>query len=161
DLQVAELEHAVAPLDHGDLGAEGGEHRRVLDADHAGPDHDHRLRDAVEVDDPVRVDDRLVVEVDALRPGRTGAGGDDDLLGGDDLVPPAGLVLERDRVRVGEPGRTVQQPDPVAGQLAADDVHLPADDVLRAGGEIGDRDVLFEAVTLPVHFPLVETGQVE
>src|SRR5699024_780131 len=101
------------------------------------------LRDTVEVDDPVRVDDRLVVEVDAVRPGRAGPGGDDDLFRGDDLVPAGGLVLEGDRVRVGEPGRALQEPHPVAGQLAADDVDLAADDVLRPGGEIGDRDVLF------------------
>src|SRR5689334_16807386 len=115
----------------------------------------------VEVDDPVRVDDRLLVEVDALRAGRASAGRDDDLLGGDDLVPAARLVLEGDRVRVGEPGRALQQPDPVAGQLAADDVDLPADDVLGAGGQVGDRDVLFQPVTLPVHLPLVEAGQVQ
>ena len=41
DLGIAEVQHRVALLDDGDLGAKGGEHRRVLDADHAGADHHH------------------------------------------------------------------------------------------------------------------------
>ncbi len=45
DLGVAEVQHRVALLDHGDLGAERGEHRRVLDADDAGADHHHRRRE--------------------------------------------------------------------------------------------------------------------
>ena len=36
----------VPLLDDGDLGAQRGEHRRVLDADDAGADDDHRRRDA-------------------------------------------------------------------------------------------------------------------
>ena len=41
DLGITEIQHGVAFFDDGHLGAEGGEHRRVLDADHAGADHHH------------------------------------------------------------------------------------------------------------------------
>ena len=40
------LSIAVALVDDGDLRADGGEHRGVLDADHAGADDDHRVRHA-------------------------------------------------------------------------------------------------------------------
>ena len=58
DLGVAEVEQAVSPLDHGDPRAQGGEHRGVLDPDHAGADDDERARNPVEVQDPVRVEYR-------------------------------------------------------------------------------------------------------
>ena len=136
DLEVAELEHPVAPLDHGHLGAERGEHRRVLDADDAGPDDDHRARDPLEVDDPVGVDDAPLVEVDGA--GRAG------------FVPVAITIFsavtcrslarpatdDRDRVRVDEAAGPVQQLDVVAGELAADDLDLAADHVLGAGSEV-------------------------
>ena len=71
----------VALFDDGDLGAEGGEHRRVLDADHPGADDDHRRRDELQVEDPVGVQHPLFVELDAGRTRRCRAGGDDDVLG--------------------------------------------------------------------------------
>ena len=39
DLAIEELERPLAALDQRHLNADGGEHRRVLDADHAGADH--------------------------------------------------------------------------------------------------------------------------
>ena len=39
DLTIEEVERPVPALDQGDGHAEGGEDRRVLDADHAGPHH--------------------------------------------------------------------------------------------------------------------------
>ena len=63
-LDVTELEHPVALLHDGDLGAEGREHGRVLDPDHAGAGDHHRARDRVQVDDPVGVDDGALVELD-------------------------------------------------------------------------------------------------
>ena len=65
DLGVAEVQHRVALLDDGDLGAQRGEHRRVLDADHAGADDHHRRRDRLQVEDPVGVEHPLFVELDA------------------------------------------------------------------------------------------------
>ena len=47
------------------VGAEAGEHRRELDADGAGADHDQALRDLLELQDVVRGEDRLAVRGDA------------------------------------------------------------------------------------------------
>ena len=44
DFGVTEVQHRVALFHHRYLGAKRGEDRGVLDADHAGPDHDHRRR---------------------------------------------------------------------------------------------------------------------
>ena len=41
DLGITEVKHGVALFDDGHLGAQRGEHRRVLDADHTGADHHH------------------------------------------------------------------------------------------------------------------------
>ena len=49
DLEVAELQHPLALLDDRYLRAEGGEHRGVLDPDHAGPGDDHRARYPLQV----------------------------------------------------------------------------------------------------------------
>ena len=107
DLHVAELEHPLALLDHGDLGAEGGEHGRVLDADHAGAGHHHRARDRLQVNDPVGVDDGALVELDTGRAGRPGAGGDDDLVRGGP-ADPAVAAVHFHRVRVDEAARSGQ-----------------------------------------------------
>ena len=58
DLGVDELERPVAPVDDRDLDAERGEHRRVLDADHAGADDGERARKPLEAADLVARDDR-------------------------------------------------------------------------------------------------------
>ena len=55
-LGVAEVEHVVALLHDGHLGAQRGEHRGVLDADHTGADDDHRGRQRLEIEDPVGVE---------------------------------------------------------------------------------------------------------
>ena len=68
DLAVEERQHAVALVDDGHLGAERAEHRRVLDADHAGADDGHRARHALlELEQAVGVDHRAVVELDRGR----------------------------------------------------------------------------------------------
>ena len=54
-----------------------------------------------------------------------------------------------DRVRVDEPAGAGEHRDPVAGQLVADDVDLPADHVLGAGGQVGDGDLVLDPVALP------------
>ena len=76
---IAEVQHRVALFHDGDLGAQGGEHRGVLDADHARADHHHRRREGLQVQDAVGVEHPLLVELDARRACRLGAGGDDDV----------------------------------------------------------------------------------
>ena len=83
DLLVAEAEHRRPGLHHGDLGAERGEHRRVLDADDPGADHHHRRRHLAHPEDLIGVDDRLAVEFDGRWPGRFGADPDDELVAAD------------------------------------------------------------------------------
>ena len=95
DLGVAEVQHVLPLLDDGDLGAQRGEHRRVLDADDAGADHHHRRRDRLEVEDAVGVQHPLLVELDAPGAGRLGAGGDHDVLAADRGALAAGADLRR------------------------------------------------------------------
>ena len=78
-----------------------------------------------------------------------------------DLAAAAGAVGDLDVGRAGEARRPGQDGHPVAGELAAHDVVLPADDVMRAGGQVADRDLVLDPVALPVHLALVEPGQVE
>ena len=123
--------------------------------------HDHhRPRHPLQVDDPVGIHDGALVELDAAGPGGPGAGGDHDLVGGGP-ADPAVAVVDLHRVRVDEMPGAGEHRDPVAGQLAADHVDLPADDVLGAGGQVGDGDLVLDPVALPVHLPLVQAGQVQ
>ena len=87
---------AGALLDHGDLGAERGEHRGVLDADHAGADDDHRRRDAARRS-RISSESTIVLPSKSTLAGRAGvrAGGDDDLLGGRRCAVVAGVVDAR------------------------------------------------------------------
>ena len=90
DLGVAERQQLAPRVDDRDLGADGGEHRRVLDADHAGADDDERLRDLLEVEDAVGVEDRLLVELDGRRPHGAAARRDHDGAGVDHLPAAVG-----------------------------------------------------------------------
>src|SRR5208337_3829080 len=117
-LDVTELEHPVALLYHGDLGAEGGEHGRVLDPDHAGARDHHRARDLLQVDDPVGVDDGALVELDAGRPGGPGTGGYHDLVRAGP-ADPALAAVDLHGVGVEEAAGARHGRDPVTGELAA------------------------------------------
>jgi hypothetical protein len=149
-----------SPLDHGDLGAEGGEHRGVLDADDPRADDDHRRRQVLHAEDLVAVHNGQPVELHAGRAGRPGADGDHHLLRGD---LPFGALLggHHDGVRVVEPAGADQHVHVVAGQLAADDVDFPTDHVVGAGEQVGDRDLFLQPVRLPVELALGVTGDVE
>src|SRR6185437_2546434 len=160
DLNIAELQHPVPLLDHGDLGAQGGEHGRVLDADHAGARDDHGPRHLLQVDDPVRVDHRTLVKVHAGGPGGAGTGGDHDLLRCGP-ARPAVAVVDLHRVRVDEVPGAGQVHDPVSGQLAAHHVDLAAHHVLGSCRQVRDGDLVLDPVALAVHLPLVKPGEVE
>jgi hypothetical protein len=64
-------------------------------------------------------------------------------------------------VRPDEVGGPGHDRDPVAGELVADDVALPADHVPGPGGQVGDGDLVLDPVRLPVDLPLVHAGEVE
>ena len=159
-LDVAELEHPLALLHDGDLGAERREHGRVLDPDHAGARHHHRPRDRLQVDDPIGIDDGALVELDAGQPGRPGSGGDHDLVRADP-VDPAVAAVDLHGVRVEETAGAGHGRDPVTGKLAAHHFHLTADHMGGTGGQVGDGDLVLDPVALPVYLALVHAGQVE
>ena len=85
-----------------------GEHRRVLAADDAAADDEHRLRQAVDLQDGVGVVDVLVVERDVRRVVRLRAGGDEEHLA---RQPPrrAAGARDLDGVRVDEARDAAQQ----------------------------------------------------
>jgi hypothetical protein len=159
-LDVTHVEHPGPFLDHGDLAAERGEHGRVLHADDPRADDDHGPRNLLQGEDVVRIQDGPLVELDRVRPGGPGAGGDDDVLGADQPFM-AGHLAQGDGVGVDETAGSGVEGDVVAGELAADDVDLSADHVLGTGGQVGDGDVLLQPVALPVQIALGETGEVE
>ena len=125
DLGVAELEQAHALLDDRDLCAERSEHRGVLDADHSCPDNDNGVRDPVEVEQAVGVEDRPVVEFHLGRVRRARPGGDDHPVGTD---PPLFVTRHQNGVRVEEVSAPMDDLDVVPQQLVADDVDLAVDD---------------------------------
>ena len=102
DLGVAEVEHRGPLLDDGDPRAEGGEHRRVLDADHAGADDDHRAGHALQREDAVGVED--VLSSNSTAAGRAGLVpvAMTIVLRGDGVVVAAPLAVDGDGVRVHE-----------------------------------------------------------
>ena len=123
-------ERAVALIDDRDLGAERAEHRGVLDADHARADDGHRARHApLQLQQPVGVDDRAVVEGDGVRARRLGADRDHDALGADRLVG----ALDPDGVVVLERGVARQPADHVAAELLPHDRGLGAASRARRG----------------------------
>jgi hypothetical protein len=160
DFTVAEFENVAAPFDDGDLRAERGEHRRVLDADDTRADHDHRLWDLRQVEDAVGIDDRLVVELDRRGSRRLGSGRDDDLVRRRDAVLP-GSVLDFDGVGICEMSLTGQQRHVVAGKLAADHVDLSTHHMIRACHQVFFGDVFLDFVSRAVHFTLTHAGEVD
>jgi hypothetical protein len=158
DLRVDEVEEPRALLDDGYLQAERREHRRVLDADDAGTDDEHRRRDVVEEEQTVGVEDRLVVELDGARAVRARSRGDDDLLGAQ--PPVLGAAAQDDGVRVDEAGGAGDDVNAIPRELVADDVDLALDDLPRPQRKILDRDLLLDAVALAVHGALTEPGEV-
>ena len=106
-------------------------------------------------DDVVGVEDRAPVERDAVHPGGLRAGRDHDLLAAH------GLPVDLERVLVPEAGAPVEERDAVPQQLVADDRPLLLDDVAGARGEVRDRDLVLQAVVLPVDRALPDPGEVD
>ena len=158
DLRVAELEQASALLDDRDLDAEGGEHGCVLDPDHASSDHDGRGRDAVEVPQAVRVEDRPVVELDRRRARGSCPGCDHDSLGGQ---PAFGAAGNRNGVRIDEARAAGLDVHVVPNQLVLHDVDLALHHLPRAQAEILDGDLLLHAIAGAVGLALRHPREVD
>src|ERR1039457_5154137 len=158
--QAGRIEVKVVAHDLPPGRAQRGEHRAVLDADHARARDHHRAGHLLQVGDPVGINHGAVVNLDAGRSGGPGTGGDHDLVGRGP-ADPAVAVVDVHRVRVGETAGAGQDRDPVTGQLAAHHVHLAADHVAGTGGQVADRDVVLDPVARPVHLALVQAGQVQ
>ena len=164
DLVVAEVEHAVPLFDDGDLGAERGEHRRVLDADDAGADHDERCGDGIEREDRRR-SRRPSRPSKATRvgPRRAGAGGDDDPFGADlAVLAAAGGSATAHGVRVDEARRTRRGAPPGCGRagLRTTSISRLMTCWVRAERSC-DGDVVLDPVALPVQLALRQAGEVE
>ena len=82
---VHRREDARQRLDDGDLGAELRVDHAELEADVAAADHDHALRDVVERERAGRVDDALLIDLEAGDLDRPRAGREHDVLGDDRL----------------------------------------------------------------------------
>jgi hypothetical protein len=154
DLGIADVEHPGALVDDRHPGAERGEHGRVLDPDHPGPDDHHGVRDVLQLQDAVGVDDPPAVELDGGGPGGRRAGRDDDVVGGHGGRGVPRVAGHGDGVRVDEPGGPGQQVDVVADELRPDDLDLAADDVLGPREQVLHRDVALHPVAGAVHVPL-------
>ena len=98
DLGVEERQEARAALDERHLHVHRREHRRVLAADDAAADDEHRLREAIDLEDGVRVVDVLVVERDVRRVVRLRARGHEEHLARD---PPGRAAAAGDLDGVG------------------------------------------------------------
>ena len=70
----------VEKFDHRDLGAEPPPHRAELEPDHAAADHDQVLGHLRQLQRAGRIDDPLLVDLDARQRSDRRAGGDDDVL---------------------------------------------------------------------------------
>ncbi len=155
DLGVEEGEQARAALHERHLHAHRSEHRGVLAADHAASHDEHRLGEAIDHEDRVRVVHVLVVEGDVRRVVRARAGGDEEELA---RHTPRGTAAARDLdgVRVDEARHTAQDRNPVPLE-----VPLHACDFLVAHGilareELGDGELGVELDAQAVELALAE-----
>ena len=156
DLAVDVAHERRASVDEVYLHAEGGEDGGILGSDHAGADYGEHLRDAVDVQDRVAVADELVVERYVGRAVGRGAGGDENLVAFEDLIP------DFDLVRGAEARDAAEVLDAVAAKVPVDPLPLPLDDYFLAVHEGVDGD-FFVYVDVD-GFPIVagvEVGEVE
>ena len=131
-LLVDAVEDPLEALEDDELGAGALEGLAELEADDPAADAEHPLRDVVEVERAGRVEDPLLVDLEAGDLDRQRAGGDDDVLGLDDVGRAAVGVLDPDRAGADELGRAVDVGRAVAldqaldaGRQLLDDPGLP------------------------------------
>src|SRR5262249_59340615 len=91
----------MAFVDQGDAHTQGGENAGVLESDDARADHGQCSGQAIQAQDVVAATDLLAVEGNARLAGDLGAGGEDDIGGGDVAhgagTAPVVAVYLRDR----------------------------------------------------------------
>src|SRR4051812_16135180 len=94
------------------MDSEGGERAGVFAADDAAPDDDHLLRDRLDGQQRVAIDDDLAVDVDPVRLLRMRASGDENEFARDapDVLTEAAHL---DGVSVENAGRALDLVDPV------------------------------------------------
>ena len=115
----------------------------------------------LQVEDAVGVEHAVVVELDAGRAGRLGAGGDHDVFTADRCALAAGGFLDQHGVRVDEAAVALDEVDAVAHELRPDDVLLLADHVAGAREQVGGGDLLLDAVARAVQLALAHAGEVD
>ena len=158
-LAVHEIEDRRTGLDDGDLDVERRDHRRVLEADHAGAHDDEVLGERVALQELIGIDDPLAVERHRVAVRGPRAAGDQDVLAAHARRAVDGFDFQG--VGVHEARRPRQRGHMIAVQLRADDFELAHEDLLDAEREVGDRDVLGDRVVAAVERPLAETREIQ
>eukprot|EP00913_Durusdinium_trenchii_P023283 g21861.t1 len=157
DFAVAEFEQSFAAVDDRDVHTEGREHDRVLDADHAAADDNHRSRDALQIEKVVGIENRFAVEGNVIGPRRFRPRRDQNLVSGDGDVSVASADFHI--VRADEPGVARVNVDAVTLELIADDIDFDLRDVRDLPPEVVHRDATLFAVPVAVNIALPVTRQ--
>ena len=160
-LAVEEGQEPLAALDERHARPEGRENRSVFAADHPTADDRERLRNAVEVQDAVRVLDVGIRERDAA--GRQRRRPDRDERGVE--RQPAGRravgVEDADRPAVEESRVAADHLDPVALEVATDLAPLRLRHDLQPAGQLAEALLPVEVKRHPIKLAPPETRQVE
>ncbi len=153
DFAIEELERPLATLDQGDLHADRREHRRVLDADHAGSDDRQSPGQRLEIYELVGIEHDHAVSLDPWRRRRPRPDRDDHVLCRH--LFHARLAADGERVRIEKRRFAMDEGDVVAAELLLDDLDLAAYHGFDSGEELFGRGriVLLGMVPVSMHTP--------
>ena len=79
DFPVQEFQHTRAFINKCDLHAQGGEHRRILDADNTSSHYHHTARQPCELHDPIAGDHDIAVRLHSWRRSRQRTDGEQNI----------------------------------------------------------------------------------
>ena len=136
DLGVHELERPVALVHHRHLDAERGEHRRVLDADHARADDRQRSRQPGQTADVVARDHGVAERAHGVRGHGARAARDQHVRRGD--FAPALATGDAQAMRIDERRLAAQDVHAVARKLIDDHRPFARDDFVHAREKLND-----------------------